>query len=169
MRADRSGPPAEVLIFAVFGCAFALVGALSLTGTLARSDSNQVQRQKQKQTMVDMRHLATAIEAYGVDMNFYPNAACPGGVFTVPVKAGNLNSSSWTLLTPTYIAQPIYSDGWGHALFYKTDAALRNYELASLGRNNTPDSFHCGTTTTFNDDIIFVDGAFIQWPEGPQQ
>ena len=26
----------------------------------------------------------------------------------------------------------------------------------------------CGTTTNFNDDIIFSGGVFVQWPEGKQ-
>jgi len=27
----------------------------------------------------------------------------------------------------------------------------------------------CGTTTNFNDDIVYADGTFTQYPEGPQQ
>jgi hypothetical protein len=39
----------------------------------------------------------------------------------------------------------------------------------SYGRNGTADTENCGTTTNFNDDIIFSNGTFIQWPEGSQQ
>jgi general secretion pathway protein G len=149
-----------LIVIAIIG----ILAAIAIPNLL-----NALQRGKQKRTMSDMRNLATAVESYNVDNNVYPNATCPGGVFTAPVAAGNLTSASWTLLTPTYIAQPPYSDGWGHALFYTTDAVNNNYELASLGRNNVVDSFNCGTTTTFNDDIIYSDGTFLQWPEGPQQ
>src|SRR5215471_9793093 len=142
-----------LIVIAIIG----ILAAIAIPNLL-----NALQRGKQKRTMSDVRNLATAVESYQVDMNVYPNAACPGGVYTAPVAAGNLDSSSWTLLTPTYIAQPPYSDGWGHALFYTTDAVNNNYELASPGRNNTPDTFNCGTTTTFNDDIIYSDGTFIQ-------
>ena len=28
---------------------------------------------------------------------------------------------------------------------------------------------NCGTTTDFNDDIVYSNGTFVQWPEGTQQ
>ena len=45
----------------------------------------------------------------------------------------------------------------------------------SYGRNGTADPENCGTTTNFNDDIIFSNGTFspmapsFPWPEGAQQ
>ena len=151
-----------LIVIAIIG----ILAAIAIPNLL-----NALQRGKQKRTMSDMRNLATAIESYNVDNNSYPPAACPGGVFTAAVATGNLNSGSWTLLTPTYIAQPPFSDGWGKPLFYNVDTATsgQNYEIASTGRNGQPDTMLCGTTTTFNDDIVYADGTFIQWPEGPQQ
>jgi hypothetical protein len=59
--------------------------------------------------------------------------------------------------------------GGGHFLLYNVDIALSKYNIMSYGRNGTADPENCGTTTNFNDDIIFSNGTFIQWPEGAQQ
>ena len=40
--------------------------------------------------------------------------------------------------------------------------------IRSLGRDKTASALVCGTTTNFNDDIVYADGTFIQWPEGTQ-
>ena len=127
---------------------------------------NAVQRGKQKRTMADMKALAVAIEAYHVDNSMYPAAACASGLFTSP--GAFLAEDSFTNLTPTYIAQPPVRDGWGTFLRYKVDAAGVNYNVRSLGRNGVANAIVCGTTTNFNQDILFSDGVFLQWPEGTQ-
>ncbi len=35
-------------------------------------------------------------------------------------------------------------------------------------RRQTRTAIVCGTTTNFNDDILFTNGTFVQWPEGTQ-
>ena len=169
-RGGRAVSLADLLIAALLGGVMLFAAAPALREQF-RSRTYQLEREKQRRTMTEIRNLATAIESYYVDNNSYPTAMCPGGIYTFAVTVGNLNSNSWTLLTPTYIAQPPYSDGWGKPLFYyeMNRDPYHNYEIASTGRNGQPDTFQCGTTTTFNDDIIFSDGAFVQWPEGPQQ
>ena len=128
---------------------------------------NAVQRGKQKRTMSDMRALATAIESYSVDNNFYPPAACNPGTYTTSGTA--LDLSSFTNLQPTYIAQVPRQDGWGRFMDYAVDNALFRYNIRSFGRDGAAQSFSCGTTTDFNDDILYSNGTFIQWPEGTQQ
>jgi type II secretion system protein G len=128
---------------------------------------NAVQRGKQKRTMSDMRALATAIEAYHVDHGAFPSAACPGGVYSTAGTA--LTSTSFTLLTPTYIAQPPRIDGWGRFLLYNVDTGRANYNIQSFGKDGAADTIGCGTTTDFNDDIMYSNGTFLQWPEGTQQ
>ena len=128
---------------------------------------NAVQRGKQKRTMGDMRALALAIESYNVDHAVLPTASCPSGQFTTPGPA--LADDSFTSLVPTYISQPPVHDGWGRFLFYNVDIAFSKYNIVSYGRNGAADPENCGTTTDFNDDIIFSNGTFIQWPEGSQQ
>ena len=146
-----------LIVIAIIG----ILAAIAIPNLL-----NAVQRGKQKRTMADMKALAVALEAYQVDNSVYPAAACNPGNFTTPGSL--LGTDSFTNLTPTYLAQPPVTDGWGHFLRYHIDAAQAHYNLRSLGRNGVANPLVCGTTTNFNDDIVFSDGAFLQWPEGTQ-
>jgi general secretion pathway protein G len=131
-----------------------------------------VHRGRQKRTMADMRSLATAIEAYNVDNNSYPTGTCASGLFTT---AGSpLTDTSFSVLTPTYMAQPPKKDGWGRFFFYNTlcssDTNCGEYNIVSYGRDGAPDrTINCGTTTNLDDDIVYSNGTFLQWPEGTQQ
>jgi general secretion pathway protein G len=148
-----------LIVIAIIG----ILAAIAIPNLL-----NAVQRGKQKRTMSDMRALATAVEAYAVDNNLYPDAACATGLYTTAGTA--LTTGAFTRLTPTYIAQPPRQDGWGRFMFYSVDTPHNNYNIASTGRDGGAlASATCGTTTDFNADIIYADGTFIQWPEGTQQ
>ena len=134
---------------------------------------NAVHRGRQKKTMADMRTLATALESYIVDNNRYPAAAsstCPANAFSAEGSA--LSSASFTNLVPTYISQlPGRSgtDGWNHAFYYNLSTSGTSYNIRSRGKDNSlQTSLSCGTTTSFNDDFVFTNGAFLQWPEGTQ-
>src|SRR5262249_15864874 len=130
---------------------------------------NAVQRGKQKRSMSDMRALATAVEAYAVDNNMYPIAACPTGATAAVIGAvATVNTTSFSLLSPTYIGNPPKLDGWGTFFFFASTS--NDYAIQSNGRDKkaTGMTGTCGTTTDFNEDIIYADGTFIQWPEGTQ-
>jgi len=146
-----------LIVIAIIG----ILAAIAIPNLL-----NAVQRAKQKKTMADMKALAVAIEAYHVDNTAYPAAACNPGNYTSPGPF--LATDSFTNLTPTYITQPPLTDGWGKFYRYGLDAGKENYNIRSLGRNGVANALVCGTTTDFNDDILFSDGAFLQWPEGSQ-
>ena len=160
MRKDRGFTLIELLIVvAIIG----ILAAIAIPNLL-----NAVQRGKQKRTMSDMRALATAVEAYAVDNNTYPPAGCNPGIFTNGTY-NTLSLTSFTNLTPTYIAQPPKTDGWGRFMAYALDASSNNYAIRSAGRDGVVNgTVNCGTTTNFNDDIIYADGTFVQWPEGTQ-
>ena len=149
-----------LIVIAIIG----ILAAIAIPNLL-----NAVQRGKQKRTMSDMRALATAVEAYAVDNNLYPAAGCAAGVFSGGGVEATLDDASFSNLSPTYIAQPPKSDGWGKFMRYAHDAPFNHYRIVSYGRNGTTNGVGCGTTTDFNDDIVYVDGSFIQWPEGTQQ
>jgi general secretion pathway protein G len=152
-----------LIVIAIIG----ILAAIAIPNLL-----NALQRGKQKRTMSDMRNLAIAIESYNVDNNSYPAAATACGTGANYSVGGFLGSGSFTLLKPTYIAQPPSTDGWGHPLLYGTDAAMQNYIMVSLGRDNAlgvGGAETCGTTTDFNADIIYENGTFIEYPDGPQQ
>jgi general secretion pathway protein G len=147
-----------LIVIAIIG----ILAAIAIPNLL-----NAVQRGKQKRTMTDMRALATAIEAYHVDNSMFPAAACANGLYTA---AGlQLDDSSFSNLAPTYIAVPARRDGWGRFLVYNVNNGNSMYNIRSYGRNGTDDGVTCGTTTDFNDDLLFTNGTFVQWPEGAQQ
>ena len=151
-----------LIVIAIIG----ILAAIAIPNLL-----NAVQRGKQKRTMSDMRALATAIEAYAVDNNNYPVAGannCNPGIYTSD-NENSLATNSFTNLTPTYIANPPKIDGWGRFMLYALAAPPSQYRVRSMGREGAVDSgIQCGTTTNFNDDIIYSNGTFIQWPEGTQ-
>ena len=146
-----------LIVIAIIG----ILAAIAIPNLL-----NAVQRGKQKRTMSDMRALATAIEAYQIDNSIYPAAACATGVYTT--TSVTLTSSSFSNLSPTYIAQAPRLDGWGTFFAYGSSVANDTYVVVSGGRNKTIAGAVCGTTTNFNDDIYYSNGTFIQWPEGTQ-
>ena len=147
-----------LIVIAIIG----ILAAIAIPNLL-----NAVQRGKQKRTMSDMRALATAVEAYAVDNNTYPQATCNPGIFTGGTYS-TLDTGSFTNLTPTYIAQPPKTDGWGRFMLYHLNAGASHYNVISMGRDGVSNTLVCGTTTNFNDDIIYADGTFVQWPEGTQ-
>jgi general secretion pathway protein G len=147
-----------LIVIAIIG----ILAAIAIPNLL-----NAVQRGKQKRTMSDMRALATAVEAYAVDNNLYPTAACASGLVTTGDT--QINITSFQLLTPTYIATPPRVDGWGRFYFYTVANAGNGYLIRSAGRDAVTAGLTCGTTTDFNDDIAYSNGTFCQWPEGTQR
>src|SRR6202162_2345616 len=128
-----------LIVIAIIG----ILAAIAIPNLLSA-----VQRGKQKRTMADMRTLATAIEAYAGDNNNYVSGTCAPGLFTDSGTA--TNDTSFAALPPTYIP-PAPED---------------RYNIISLGRDGLPGpgSNICGTTTDFNNDIIYSNGTFLQWP-----
>jgi general secretion pathway protein G len=147
-----------LIVIAIIG----ILAAIAIPNLL-----NAVQRGKQKRTMSDMRALATAVEAYAVDNNVYPTASCASGLVTTGDAI--VNSTSFQLLTPTYIATPPRVDGWGRFYYYAQAVSGNAYLIRSMGRDGSTAALVCGTTTDFNDDIAYSNGTFIQWPEGTQK
>jgi type II secretory pathway pseudopilin PulG len=135
---------------------------------------NAIQRAKQKRTMADMRSAGTAAEAYAVDFNHYPAAAAlppmtwPSGLSMPTSSFGAIGAGFNKQIAPTYIRLlPLY-DGWASYFLYK--GAGQNYAIASLGRDGTSQGIEATSceTTNFNNDIIFIDGQFAQYPAGGQ-
>lgn len=150
-----------LIVIAIIG----ILAAIAIPNLLAA-----VQRGRQKRTMADIRSFATAVESYAVDYNVYPYQDCASaGLFTGGTDT-RLTTASFTDLQPSYIAKIPAVDGWGHFLLYATSAAADQYRLTSYGRDDQsgPQVFVCGTTHDFNDDILYANGTFIQWPEGAQ-
>ena len=128
-----------------------------------------VNRARQKRTMADMRSLALGIESYSTDNNRYPPAAgfaLPTGLTLPTVTVGALLPS----LSPTYLRAVPLRDGWNSWFTYGADDSGANCILRSNGADGVPESSPAyGVTTSWNADIILVDGAFVQYPDGQQK
>ena len=139
-----------------------------------------MQRSKQKRTMADMRTIATAWEARATDVNKYNAAGAISAISacTSSIAVGSLSGA----LSPTYIKLLPNKDGWGNKLKFYTDQPwndpkpAQNYIVWSAAKNGdsagTAAGFDSsaagGATTNFNDDILFSNGVFLQYPEGVQ-
>jgi type II secretion system protein G len=134
---------------------------------------NAIQRAKQKRSMADMRSIGTAAEAYAVDVNRYPAAAA---VYTLPSAFGTtlptttITSAVQAVLQPTYIRTIPLKDGWNSYFLYGTGSSNnQDYVIMTTGKDGVAQTFKGGPTTDFNEDIIFADGQFVQFPEGMQK
>ncbi|HNX51693.1 MAG TPA: type II secretion system protein GspG [Thermoanaerobaculaceae bacterium] len=124
---------------------------------------NAINRGKQKRTMGDMRSIATAVEAYSVDNNFYPKLG-PGAIRPVLLH----------YIEPTYIKVIPASDGWRMNLHWMGGTAGDTYTIWSGAKGHVQTestvtlTTELGARTEFMDDIIYSVGAFVQYPEGMQ-
>jgi general secretion pathway protein G len=139
-----------------------------------------MQRSKQKRTMADMRSIATAWEARATDVNRYNAAGTISavGTCTQSFSTGDLSGA----LSPTYIKLLPLKDGWGNPLKFMADTSFGstvpaqayliwsaakdgNSAGGTVGFETAPNG---GATTAFNNDIIYGNGSFLQYPEGVQ-
>jgi hypothetical protein len=121
-----------------------------------------------KRTMADMRTVATAWEARATDMNKY-NA---GGQQVVELGY-DATPQLDTMISPTYIKRTPLTDGWGNAFEFRVDSPIggtqpaQTYSIRSKGKDGVKDpSAPGGATRNFDCDIIYSNGAFVQYPEG---
>jgi type II secretion system protein G len=165
LKARRTGGRGFTLIELLIVVAIiGIIVAISIVNMI-----NAIQRGKQKRSMADMRTISTALEAYASDQNAYPAAAgytLPSGLSLPTATLGPAGGE----LSPTYIRTAPLSDGWNSWYLYGSTTTHGDYAVRSCGADGAPQSTPVwGPTTDFNADIILVDGAFVQWPEGAQR
>ncbi len=161
MRARRGFTLLEVLIVS------AIIGIL--VAMAVSNLRNAMNRARQKRTMADMRSLALGIEAYSTDHNRYPSAAgfaLPSGL-TLPTATLGVVLPS---LSPTYLRTVPLKDGWNSWFTYGASDDRADYVLRSNGADGLAEANPAyGISTSYNADIILLDGAFVQFPEGLQK
>lgn len=144
-----------LIVVAIIG----IIAAIAIPNLL-----NAIQRGKQKRTMADMRAVGTAVEAFAVDQNKYPDSASSVTVITDDVE-------------PIYIKKVPTQDGWQNVFDYVSSppGSAQSYTIESYGKDRTRQddctvqASYKGITTNFNNDICFSQGSFTMFPEGIQQ
>lgn len=114
-----------------------------------------IQRSRQSRTMADIRMIGEGVEAYQNEHMAYP-----------VVSNGTVADLGADL--ELYIRKFNDLDGWGEPVFFDSDGS--HYTVISFGWGGSSTlPYVAGPTGTFDADIVFTDGNFLQWPEGPQE
>jgi type II secretion system protein G len=132
-----------LIVVAIIG----IIAAIAIPNLL-----NAIDRGKQKRTMADLRSIGTAVESYAVDANVYPVA--------------NSAATLQAVVQPIYIKTMPLNDGWNNV--FAVDSIATQYTLSSNGKDGIATSCAAGQTNLFIDDICFVNGQFIRYPQGSQ-
>ena len=133
-----------LIVVAIIG----IIAAIAIPNLL-----NAIDRGKQKRTMADMRSIGTAVESYAVDNNVYPTAATAAALKV--------------LVEPIYIKTMPVADGWSNN--FQVDSITTQYTIYSFGKDGAGNTCTAGTTQLFADEICFINGQFLRYPQGSQQ
>jgi hypothetical protein len=134
-----------------------IVDGVAYRGPMSQSESL-------RRAMGEMRSAGTAVESFAVDNNFYPG----------PVQPIDTLARIETDLEPVYIRMLPILDPWGNPYRFWSDT--QHYAIVSYGVDGIPEypyatwgiadfeGLHTGPTTRFGQDLLFVTGAFVQYP-----
>ncbi|MCU0234083.1 MAG: type II secretion system protein GspG [Thermoanaerobaculales bacterium] len=138
----------ELLIVAAI---IGLITAIAIPNLL-----NAIQRSRQTRTVSDMRGISNGIAMYQQDFAKFPVASSY-------VAVEDLRPD----LAPFIGDGMVTVDAWQRSFYYKSNGDF--YTLVSYALDGTAtEPWTEGITTLFEDDIVIVDGNFLQIPQGAQ-
>ena len=148
-RTNRSQAGFTLIELLIVVAVIGILAAIAIPNLLTA-----IQRARQSRTMADIRMISEGVEAYQNDHSAYPVSS--NG--TVAALGSHLE---------IYVGKFNDLDGWGEPVLYDSDGS--HYTVISFGWGGSSTlPYVAGPTTTFDADIVFADGNFLQWPEGPQ-
>ena len=143
------------LVIGIVAAVFVLVAMTGVIAAIAIPNLlNAIDRGKQKRTMADMRTIAQGVEAYKREFNNqYP---------TVPTAADMRQA-----LEPRFMKLFPAKDGWGND--FVLESSPDGYTILSHGKDGIGTNCEPAVTTLFTDEICFVNGQFVRYPQGVRQ
>lgn len=141
------------------------LGMLMLTGAAGESISQEqaeclelgdaLAHGNQMRTMTDLKRLGQVVEEWRRNAGTYP--VCEGFDAVSDCLASSLPGEA--------LADLELNDAWGRPILYHSDGAGKSYLLISYATDGEFDGLgRAGPTSSYNADIVFADGDFVQWP-----
>lgn len=165
---SAQGNSTGTTIAIVIGAAFVVVAVVGIIAAIAIPNLlNAVNRARQKRTMADMRTIGTSVEAFALDQGYYPT-----------IRSFDEMAE---IIEPVYLKHLPRADGWQNSFEYTCwqedpeSPGCDNYLIASPARDGVFDladlSAYSGAgerTRDMDCDIVYINGTFVQFPEGIQ-
>lgn len=135
---------------------------------------DSMQKAKQKRTMSDMKLVGTAMMAWLTDQ---AGGAAAAGAGVTKIDLSEITpkepSELESILVPSYIQEIPEHDAWGELYDYRLMESDPNAEhvlsVRSTGRDATGTGLEYTSgpfdPTDYDQDIVWVDGGFVRWPE----
>jgi len=142
-----------------------LVGALNIAGIISAfavpNMMSAMERARQRKAVQEILVIANAAENYYMENDSYPPAASLDELFS--------------MLVPKYVRSLPREDAWRHAYRYQAwpQRAASDYAIGSAGRDGnwqreSLDAYPAAVTESFDCDLVYKNGFFVQHPEGMQ-
>ncbi len=161
MKKDKGFTLIELLIVITI---IAILAAIMIPNLLTA-----LNKAKQKRAMSEIRGMATACNSYSTDKNEFPVGTVSWTASDTVIPVGEL--------APYYIKEVPNPDPWGTKYSYASTSRGTDFGIKSLGVDGVSDTgdltavmsappavSHC-----FENDIVWIDGAFHIVPEGKQK